>query len=258
MARREQFVVGDLTILGSLTLQNEDGESASNGAIQLTQQGTGYSFNLISVTSNSASANTRALRVNLTTSASIAHGDLQCVHGYLTLGTSASLANNAAVYPLSAWLDIPNTTTVGTGTVLAGVRAIFDANNNALGSGTVGCESAIFYGQTWASTGTIDAGLFLAAGAGTTIDSAIELGGTGTFGEIIGATSWGKDATMIIVKGGPKDTTELAHWVFAVGDADSHAAIVAALGGTAYGSLFMSTTGAIWVNKAGTWTDCTA
>jgi hypothetical protein len=228
---------------------------SSGGTLQMASSGTGYSHNLISVTSTEG--NTRALRVNLTTNASVASGDLQCVHGYLTLGTSATIAAAAAVYPLSAWLDIPDSTTVGAGTVLAGCRVIFDPNNNALGSGTLGCESALFYGQTWASTGTIDAGLFLAAGAGSTIDSAIELG-SGTFGVIMDMTSWGKDTTMILAKGGPKDATETAHWVFAVGDADSHADIVTALGGTSYGSLFMSTTGAIWVNKAGTWTDCTA
>ena len=235
---------GAITMTSTLTL---------TGAIQATISGSGYSLNLIAVTA-AAGAATRGLRVNCTTDASAAQGDLQCIHGYLTLGNSASIAANAAVYGLSSWVDIPDTTTVGSGTVVAGARIIFDPNNNALGSGTAGCESALLYMQTWASTGTIDAGLFISAGAGSTIDTAIELG-SGTFGEIIGLTSWEKDTTLKLVVGGPKDATETSHWQFVVGDATSdHATILADVGASAYGSVYFSTAGEIWYNKAGTWT----
>jgi len=220
--------------------------------------GTGYSLNLITVTSDTASGHTRGLRVNVTTSASIAHGDLQCVHGYLTLGSAASIANSAAVYALSGWTNIPDTTTVGSGTVIAGCRVIVDPNNNALGSGTASCESALFYGQTWASTGTIDCGLFIAAGAGSTIDSAIELGGSGTFGVILDLrsiqTAGFANSLLTLVRGGPSDASATAHWGMFVGDNSSHATIVAEVGGSTYGSVYFSTAGSVWYNKSGTWT----
>lgn len=253
MAWREELYVGDLYVQGSLNMIASDGESAVTGAIQLSQAGTGYSFNLIAVESNEASGNTRALRVNATTSASIAHGDLQCVHGYLTLGSGASLAANAAVYPLSAWLNIPDTTTVGSGAVLAGVRAIFDPNNNDLTGG--GVESAIFYGQTWASTGQIDSGVFISAGAGSTIDCLFEFGSAGTtVGEsVIGLTSWGEDTLLPLVLGGPSDNAG-AHWGFWVGDASDDAGIKAEVPAASNGSLYASTSGELFVKVGGTWT----
>lgn len=228
-----------------------------NGAaappLQLEQTGTGYSFNLIEVTDGVASGNLRGLRVNVTTDASLTHGDLQCIHGYLTMGSSPTVTSGAAVYPLSAWLDMPDSTTFAGSAVIAGLRVICDVNNNALGSAAAGVESALIYAQTWASSGTIDSGLFMAAGSGTTIDSAIELG-SGTFGRIIDLTSWGADTTLPLVVGGPKDATATAHWTMQVGDANgSHAAILADVGASAYGSVYFSTAGEIWYNAAGTW-----
>jgi len=227
---------------------------SGTGAVQFTQtSASGYSFNLVDVTSAGSGANLRGWRVNVTSAASATVGDTQCIHGYLTLGATPTISASAAVYPLSAWLDLPDTTTFSGAAVVAGCRVIVDPNNNAIGSAAAGVESAIFYGQTWASTGTIDSGLFLAAGAGSTIDSAIELG-SGTFGRVIDLTSWGADTVLPLVVGGPKDATGLAHWGFFVGDATDHASIVAEVGGTSYGSLYASTAGKLWVNESGTWT----
>jgi len=213
----------------------------------------GYSYNLVDLQCTTGNS-LRGWRVNLSSNPSSTITDLQCVHGYLTAAASSTVAAGGAIYPLSAWIDVPDGITFAGASVVAGLRVIFDANTNALGSAAAGVESALVYAQTWASAGTIDAGLFIAAGAGSTIDSLIELGGSGTVGRIIDLTSWGADTVVELVRGGPKDATGLAHWVFAVGDATDHASIVAEVGGSAYGSMYASTAGKLWVNESGTWT----
>jgi len=211
----------------------------------------GYSYNLIDVQVTDGNS-LRGWRVNASSNDAATITDLQCVHGYLTLGSSVTVASGGAVYPLSAWIDVPAGTTFNGSNVVAGLRVIFDANTNDLRGG--GVESALVYAQTWASAGQIDAGLFISAGAGSTIDSLIELGGSGTVGVIIDLTSWGADTTLTLLKGGPKDAGGLAHLQIAAGDATDAAGIVSALGGTSYGSLYLSTAGSVWYNKAGTWT----
>lgn len=213
----------------------------------------GYSYNLIDVQCTTGNS-LRGWRVNVSANPSATVTDLQCVHGYLTMPASATIAAGGACYPLSAWIDVPAGLTFAGASVIAGLRVIFDANTNALGSAAAGVESALIYAQQWASTGgTIDAGLFISSGAGSTIDSAIELG-SGTFGRVIDLTSWGANTVCEIIRGGPKDATATAHWCFAVGDATDHASIVAELGGTSYGSMYASTAGKLWVNESGTWT----
>lgn len=216
--------------------------------------GSGYSLNLIQVRAADGNA-TRGLRVNMTSEASTTQGDLQCVHGYLTLGSSATLGTGAAVYPLSAWIDVPSDITTGSGNVIAGLRVIFDANGVDLSALAGGGESALFYGQTWAAASSaIEHGLRVIAGANTTIKNALSVGGSGTFNKVIDLTDWDADTTLVLVQGGPKDTTETAHLTIAAGDATDAAGIVSALGGTSYGSLYLSTAGSVWYNKAGTWT----
>lgn len=233
------------------------GQRASTTAtIQKSITGEGYSLNLISVTSTATvGEGTRALRANLTTSAGIASGDLQCFHGYLTLGSGASLAANAAVYPLSGWIDVPDGTSIGAGCVIAGCRVIFDPNNNDLSAIGGGGESALFYGQTWASTGAIDHGLAVVAGAGTTIQNMLHLGGSGTVTRIIDLTEWDADTMVLLVEAGLTDVTATAHFKIAAGDADSHAAIVAEVGASCIGSMYLSTVNGLWINEAGTWTN---
>lgn len=212
----------------------------------------GYSYNLVNLRPEGRNVNLRGWRVNLTADANVGVADMQCVHGYLTLGTGDTLLTNAAVYPLSAWIDIPDNTVTGTN-VVAGARIIFDPNNNALGSAAAGTESALLYGQTWASTGTIDAGIFLAAGAGSTIDTGLEFG-SGTFGELIGTTSWGADTPMTILEGGPKDAAALTHFHIFVGDQTTRAAVASEVGASALGSVYMSTAGKMYIcTSANTW-----
>ena len=252
MARREQMHIGELTVDKIIM---SPPASSENQGLNWAMTGEGYSLNLLSVVSTAtAGEGTRGLRVNATTSDSITTGDLQCVHGYLTLGSSAGIAANAAVYPLSAWIDIPDSTTVGSGAVLAGLRVIFDANNNDLRGG--GIESALIYAQTWASAGQIDSGLFIAAGAGTTIDSLIEFGSPGSRigSAVIDLTSWGEDTPMTLLLGGPSDNAG-AHLKICAGDQTDHAGIVSEVGGASNGSLYLSTSGALFCKVAGTWTD---
>ena len=234
----------------------------TDSPIQQTSDGTGYSYNLIAVTSTTASGNTRGWRVNTTTTASMTHGDLQCIHGYLTMGATNTLATGAAIYPLSAWLDLPSTTVMGSGNVIAGLRVIFDGNGLDMGDTTAligGGESALIYAQTWAGVATkIFHGLRIVAGASTTIRNMLSLGGSGTVDRIIDLTEWPTTDRMCkIIEGGPTDSTATANWVFCVGDASSHATIVAELGGTSHGSLYASTAGKLWVNESGTWTSQT-
>lgn len=255
---QSKYVSGVLTFTpgGSNSIQYGDSSFGNAGIpIKSYLKDSGYSLNLISVQADGASNNTRGWRVNMTTTASQTQGDLQCVHGYLTLGSSVTLAAGAAVYPLSAWIDVPSDITTATGNVIAGVRAIFDANGLDLSALAGGGESALFYGQVWAqASSAIEHGLRISAGAGTTIKNGLSVGGPGTISRVIDLTDWGKDTTLVLMQGGPKDVTETAHLAIAAGDATDASGIVAALGGTSYGSLYLSTAGSVWYNKAGTWT----
>ena len=228
------------------------------GPIQQTAtDASGYSYNLLAVTA-AADANIRGWRVNVSSGNAQTNTDMQCVHGYLTAGTTPTYAANAAVYPLSAWLDLPDSSTFAGASVVAGVRSIIDANNNAIGSAAASVESALFYGQTWAGTGTIDDGIFIAAGAGTTIDSVLELGGTGTFGTIFDLTSVQTSGFisnhLTILKGGPSDDAG-RHFSISAGPATSRAEVVAAVGAASAGSVYFSTAGKMYICTAGasTW-----
>jgi hypothetical protein len=224
-----------------------------SGAFQQTDaSASGYSYNLVSLTNPGSSASLRGWRVNLTSADDSTVTDMQCLHGYLTLGSGATVAAGGAHYPLSAWIDVPSDVTFAGAAVVAGVRAIFDANTNALGSAAGGVESALFYGQTWASAGTIDSGLFMAAGAGSTIDAAFELG-SGTFGRIMDFTSWGADTPLPLIVGGPKDASATAHFAVYVGDQTSSAAVASEVGAATTGSLYISTTGKLYQLRSGTW-----
>ena len=220
-----------------------------------TITGEGWSLNRLAVVSTATvGEGTRGLRINMTTSPGIASGDLQCFHGYLTLGLAASVANGAAISPLSGWIEIPDTTTFGASGVVCGARIIFDAQNNALGSANGGIESALIYAQTWAGTGTIDAGLRIAAGAGTTIDSLVEWSGAGTqLGTVLDFTSgWGLNTPMQLVVGGPSsDVTE--HFQIAIGVQANDADITAEIGAASDGSAYFSTSGEMFIKNAGTW-----
>lgn len=222
---------------------------------QLAQTDSGYSLNLVSVTADGASNNTRGWRVNVTTTASQTQGDLQGIHTYLTTGSSVTLGTNAAVYGLSAWVDIPSDITLGSGHVIAGERIIFDGNGVDFTGMAGGGESALLYMQTWGGVATqLDFGVRVVAGASTTIDSAFSAGGSGTIGDIIDLTDWEKDTLLRLVLGGPKDGNEDSHWTFCVGDKDSDGDIATEVGAASDGSLYVSTAGNLYLNVSGTWT----
>ena len=218
----------------------------------------GWSYNLVSLTATGAGANLRGWRVNMTTPASSTNGDMQNVHGYLTLGATPTVAASAAMSPLSGWLEMPDSVSFAGAAVISGARVIFDPNNNALGSAAAGVESAIIYGQTWAASGTVDAGLFIAAGAGTTIDSMIEGGGSGTISSIIDMTSMqtagNLTAQLTIFKGGPSDDAG-RHFSITVGPETTRAAVSSAVGAASAGSMYLSTAGKLYIVTAGasTW-----
>ena len=235
------------------------------GPFQQTATGAdGWSYNLVSLTSAGAGANLRGWRVNMTTPAAATNGDMQNVHGYLTLGATPTVAASAAMSPLSGWLEMPDSVTFAGAAVISGARVIFDANNNALGSAAAGVEAAIIYGQTWASAGTVDAGLFIAAGAGTTIDSLIETGGSGTVGVLLDVrsmqTAGYADALLTIVRGGPQDATAQTHWGMFAGDQTTRSAVAAEVGAASAGSVYYSTAGKIYICTAqpSTWQLVTA
>jgi hypothetical protein len=230
---------------------------AGSASVQTAQTGTGYSFNLVSVTSTTASGNTRGWRVNTTTSNSITHGDLQCVHGYLTMGTGVTLGTGAAVYPLSAWIDVPSDITTGSGNVIAGLRAIFDANGVDLGSLAGGGESALAYLQTWGgNAGVLDHGVRVVAGTSTTIGNGISFGGAGTFTRLIDWTEGPAGFVTLATWSTADAQTRHLNWY--MGDSTSRAAVWAEVSVVdGLGSLYFSSTGKIYVrtNNAGASTD---
>ena len=230
------------------------------GAIQQTLTGEGWSLNLLNITSTATvGEGTRGLRVNMTTSPAIVSGDMQCLHGYMTLGAGASLAAGAAIGPLSGWLEIPDTTTTSTGNVLAAVRAIFDAGNNDLSVLAGGGESALFYGQTWAGTGAIDHGLRVIAGTGTTMTNGISIGGAGTVGTLFEVGEAQPAATLCrIFHWGATDAAHgrLLNWY--MGREVTRAGVFAAVPVVeGLGSLYFSSGGEIYirVGNAGAATD---
>jgi hypothetical protein len=227
-------------------------------AIQTAQTGSGYSFNLISVTMDTGSGNLRGLRVNLTSSASITVGDMQCVHGYLTLGATNTLATNAAVYPLSAWLDLPSVTT-GTGNLIAGLRVIVDVNNQDLSSLAGGGESALIYAQKWSDTGgDLEHGLRLVCGGGTgSIKNMISMAATGsaTIGQLFDFTEGPQFQKLATFATADAQTRKVN---FYIGDSTTRATVwaeVSAVDGT--GSLYFSSAGKIYIRtgNAGASTD---
>jgi len=224
---------------------------------QAKGQGAGLDINRIEITNTAVDTDdTRGLQIAMT---SMGDGHVmagtECFRAYITLVAGDEIAGSAGYVGFYSFLEFPDDLTVGASALLVGFRSVIYAHNNDLSSIAGGGESALFYGQTWGiGTGHIEFGCRIVAGAGTTIDHAFGVGGVGTFESILDATEWEKDTVMILVQGGPKDATETAHWHFAVGDATDHASIVAELGGTAYGSMYASTAGKLWVNESGTWT----
>jgi len=251
------FAVPQLVSEINAALANPVHTSATlSGPFQQTvTDASGYSYNLVALTSVGSGANLRGWRVNLTSSNAATLGDMQCVHGYLTAGTTPTFAANAAVYPLSAWLDVPDTATLTGPNVVAGIRVIVDPNNNDMSAIAGGGESALFYGQTWASTGKIEHGLRVIAGAGTYIKNMLSIGGSGTFGTIIDITECGAD-THLNLFGTGLQSAGARPWKMGAGDATTSATVGAAMGATCgEGSIYWSTTGKGYIKAAHTGVD---
>ena len=247
------YALGSMVAGGSGVIAVKVHWDPINDPIEIEQLGEGWSLNLIDVVSTATiGEGTRGLRVNMTSDDDIVSGDMQCLHGYMTLGTTPALAVGAAIGPLSGWIDIPNDTSLATGNIVAVVRAIFDPNNNDMEVGG-GNETALFYGQTWNSTGHISHGLAVIAGTGTTIRNGLHFGGAGAISNVIDLTEYAADE-MSLVAGGPNDGAG-AVWRFWVGEETDHAGIQAITGGASNGSIYAShTTGQLFVKMAGTWT----
>ena len=223
------------------------------GPIQQAITGTGYSLNLLDVQESTSGGNTRGLRVNVTAAA--AQGDMQGLHSYLDFPATPTINSSAAIYPLSGWLDVADTAAIGSGNVIAGVRVIVDPNNNDMSALSGGGESALFYGQTWASTGKIEHGLRVVAGAGTYIKNMLSIGGSGTFGTVIDITECGAN-THLNLFGTGLQSAGARPWKMSAGDATTSATVGAAMGATCgEGSVYWSTTGKGYIKAAHTGVD---
>ncbi|MFC1663677.1 hypothetical protein ACFL0A_00920 [Patescibacteria group bacterium] len=243
---------------------NLTGNVVAAGTYQQTSTGasSAWSHNLVSVTATAGvGEGTRGWRVNMTTGDSATIGDMQSLHGYLTMGATPTLAAGAAIGPLSAWLEMPNTTTTSTGNVIAGVRAIFQANNNDLSTMAGGGESALFYGQTWgAGSGAIDHGIRVIAGATTTISNAISIAGDGSsLGTITRMIDWTEGpAGFVTLFTAPTADAQTRHLQWYMGDSATRADVWAEVSVVdGLGSLYFSSAGKIYmrVDNAGAATD---
>jgi hypothetical protein len=172
------------------------------------------------------------------------------------MGTGNTLATNAAVYPLSAWIDVPSDLTTGSGNLIAGLRVIFDANNLDLSSLAGGGESALIYAQKWSdSGGDLEHGLRIVCGGGTgSIKNAISVASTGsaTLGRFLdwteGPTGFQEFATL------PTVDAQSRHLVIYMGNSATNAAVFAEVSVVAgLGSLYISSAGQLYirVNNAG-------
>jgi len=231
--------------------------------IQMEQEGTGLGKpnlalnNIRIVNTGVTTDDTRGFQINMTSG-----GDGQvmagteCFRAYITLVAGDEIAAGAGIVGFYSFLDMPDDLTIAASALLVGFRSVIYAHNNDLSAIAGGGESALFYGQTWGiGTGSIDSGIRIVAGAGTTIGHAFGLGGVGTFETMIDNTEWPKDTTLIILEGGPTDATETAHFRIAAGRSASHAAIAAELGGCSEGSAYFSVaTGQLYIKMGGTWT----
>lgn len=236
------------------------------GGIQqtITPSATNWGVNKITVTHPGSSYSIRGLRVDMEcASGGVTVTDTQAIHGRVTISADDTTATNAAINPMFAWLILENGVTSGTGTLYAPFRAIFNAGTNDLRFG--GESAAIFYGQTWATAGQIDAGLFIAAGASSTIRAVVQTGGSGTFtnGLNFATTGSGANTAWPFAVMPIQDSNSRYMKIF-VGDSVTRAAVEAeyqtngaADGYAGKGTVYISTGGEMYikVNDAAAATD---
>ena len=258
-ANRESETVGDWALYYDRSNLVMTGTAGSGGLQQTLTPAAAddWGINQITITHPGSSKNLRGLRVNMNMAdGGVTVGDTQAIHGRVTLTADDTTAANTSIHPGFFWLQTEAGTTQGSASILAPVRAIFSPSTNDFTDGGDAC--AIFYGQTWATAGQIDSGLFLAAGAGSTINSAIELGGTGTFGQALDfASAAGGDALFTFATL-PTQDAQTRRIVVYSGDSATRAAVFAEVSATcATGSLYISSAGELYIRmgNAGALTD---
>lgn len=238
---------------------------ASIQATQTPAAADNWGVNQFSVTAPGSSKSIRGLRVNVTAAdGGITVGDTQAIHGRVTISADDTTANTSSQNAGFFWLILENGVTNGTGTNYAGVRSIISPGTNDLRF--QGDSAALFYGQTWATAGQIDAGVFISAGATSTIRSAFETGGSGTFTQGLNfATAGGNDGdTAWVFAAMPTTDDSSRHMKVFVGDSVTRAAVEAeyqtdgaANGYAGKGTIYISSGGEMYikVNDVGAATD---
>jgi hypothetical protein len=241
----------------------DDFKLAGVGSIQFSQTPAtedNWGVNQITVTSPGSSKHVRALRVNIApATGGVTVGDMQAIHGRATISADDTTAANTSIHSGFFWNICENGMTLGTASIIAPVRAIFSPGTNDLTNGGDAC--AIFYGQTWATAGQIDSGLFLAAGAGSTIASAIELAGSGTFGQALDFGSAAGANDLFTFATLPTQDAQTRRILIYSGDSSTRAAVFAEVSVVcATGSLYFSSAGEVFIRKdnAGASTDWAA
>jgi len=201
-----------------------------------------WGFWQLSVVNPTGSHALRGLRVNVDPDAGATVGDTQAVHGRVTMPADATLASGAGAAPIFSWLILGSGAALSNNGVTAAVRAIVDVGTNDYGAATNG-ENAIFYGQTWATAGTIQSGIRIVAGNTSTMDHLISFGGQGTLGTVFDFTEWDQDTTLRLLEGGPRDAGATEHLGIWIGDAVNADAVQAAHPVASAGSVYISTAG---------------
>jgi len=225
--------------------------------IQMEQEGTGLGKpnlalnNIRIVNTGVTTDDTRGLQINMTSG-----GDGQimagteCFRAYITLVAGDEIAAAAGYVGFYSFLDFPDDLTIGASALLVGFRSVIYAHNNDLSAIAGGGESALFYGQTWGiGTGTIDHGLAIVAGAGTTIANCIHA--VGTFTRLMDFSEAGDaDANINIATWPTREATgRIVQWY--MGDLATRATIRAFTGDLiSEGSMYFSSTGEIFMKVA--------
>lgn len=126
----------------------------------------------------------RALSLASGTNGDILGADLQAV-----FQSGSTTQANTTIAGMLAWADLSvGDATIGNGNIIAGVRAVLESGQNLQSMGGGG-QSAIFYGNQWATAGSrINAGIWIANGATD--------GSVATMQCILGASSGSATAKM--------------------------------------------------------------
>ena len=175
------------------------------------------------------------------------------MYGRAKTAATTIFDTGAAIQGGMFWADLSSAFTAGSGNVVCGVRSVVELTNEDLSTAVGmpgGGESALFYGQTWASTGKIMHGLRVVAGTGSTIRNAVSFGGAGTFINLFEFTESGNDEQVLFLTGQNDAQTRLMRMY--LGHLTTRAAVRAEVGDlVGMGSVYFSTAGKIYIKVAG-------